>query len=225
MVGILVVVLGFYRCEGSKKVEPVEAAVPPAIAAQVYVDGPTAVADLLVRGGLHLLADSTDADAIVVCPLGDDATTAVVTAGYDPRKVVAIDTLYADRLAEGQRATLMTTPITAAAAREAVHAALAAAGLRVSLIGDSPGFIAQRIVAMIVNMAQQRIAAPAEIEIGVTRGLGYPAGPLALGDRIGPRRVLHILERLQNITGDPRYRPSLWLRRRAQLDISLATPE
>ena len=220
---------GFYRYEGGKKIESAEAVAPPQSNASVYVDGPSAVADLLVRGGLKLAANAADADAIVVCPLGDDATTAAVDAGFDPRKVVAIETLYIDRLVEGQRATLMTTPVTETAARDAVHAALAAAGLRVTLIGDSPGFIAQRTVAMIVNIAcdiaQQRIAAPADIEIGVTRGLGYPAGPLTLGDQVGPRRILQILERLQSITGDQRYRPSLWLRRRAQLGIPLTTPE
>jgi 3-hydroxybutyryl-CoA dehydrogenase len=220
---------GFYKYADGKKVEPAEASVPPQSNASVFVDGPSEVADLLVRGGLKLAASAADAEAIVVCPLGDDATTAAVAAGYDPRKVVAIETLYLDRLIEGQRATLMTTPVTEAAARDAVHAALASAGLRVTLIGDSPGFIAQRIVAMIVNIssdiAQQRIAAPADIEVGVTRGLGYPAGPLTLGDKVGPRRILQILERLQAITGDQRYRPSLWLRRRAQLGVPLTTAE
>jgi 3-hydroxybutyryl-CoA dehydrogenase len=59
----------------------------------------------------------------------------------------------------------------------------------------------------------------------VRLGLGYPVGPLALGDRIGAGRILAILEALQRTTGDPRYRPSLWLRRRARLGISLTTPD
>jgi 3-hydroxybutyryl-CoA dehydrogenase len=99
----------------------------------------------------------------------------------------------------------------------------------VTRIADSPGFIAQRVLANIVNtaceIAQQRIATPADIEEGVKRGLGYPTGPLALGDRIGPARVMAILESLQSATGDQRYAPSLWLRRRAMLMASLATPE
>jgi len=33
-----------------------------------------------------------------------------------------------------------------------------------------------------------------------------------------------VLGRLQAITGDDRYRPSLWLRRRAQLGLSLLDP-
>ena len=56
-------------------------------------------------------------------------------------------------------------------------------------------------------------------------GLGYPQGPLAWGDALGPRIVLNVLESLQQFYGDPRYRPSPWLKRRALLGVSLLTPE
>jgi 3-hydroxybutyryl-CoA dehydrogenase len=99
----------------------------------------------------------------------------------------------------------------------------------VTVIHDSPGFIAQRVVAAIVNIgcdiAQQRIARPADIDTAVRLGLGYPHGPLGFGDAIGPRRVLAILEAMERFYGDPRYRPSPWLRRRALLGVSLTTPE
>ena len=55
--------------------------------------------------------------------------------------------------------------------------------------------------------------------------LGYPQGPLAFGDRLGPGKVLRVLEAMHRITGDPRYRPSPWLNRRARLGVSLLTPE
>jgi 3-hydroxybutyryl-CoA dehydrogenase len=55
----------------------------------------------------------------------------------------------------------------------------------------------------------------------VRAGLGYPAGPLSMGDEIGPQRILRILEAIHAITGDPRYRPGGWLRRRALLGLSL----
>ena len=89
--------------------------------------------------------------------------------------------------------------------------------------------MAQRIVANIVNVgcdiAQQRIATPQDIDRAVMLGLAYPAGPLAWGDRLGPARILAVLEAMLAVTGDPRYRPSLWLRRRAMLGVSLLTPE
>ncbi|MFX6540670.1 3-hydroxyacyl-CoA dehydrogenase family protein, partial [Acinetobacter baumannii] len=86
---------------------------------------------------------------------------------------------------------------------------------------DSAGLVTQRVLATIINIAceiaQQRIAAPADIDRAVTLGLGYPLGPLAWGDRLGPMTVLALLKNLQAQTGDPRYRPSPWLQRRALL--------
>ena len=56
-------------------------------------------------------------------------------------------------------------------------------------------------------------------------GLGYPKGPLAMGDAVGPAKLLAVLGAMQDFYGDPRYRPSPWLKRRALLGLSLLTPE
>ena len=99
----------------------------------------------------------------------------------------------------------------------------------VSVIRDSAGFVAQRVVAHIVNVAcdiaQQRIATPADIERAVTLGLGYPKGPLAMGDALGAATTLRILDAMHDCYLDPRYRASPWLRRRAQLGMSLLTAD
>ena len=85
----------------------------------------------------------------------------------------------------------------------------------------STGFVAQRIVAMVISVgteiAQQRIATAQDIDLAVRTGLGYPVGPLSMGDELGPARVLAVLEGIHRTTGDPRYRPGRWLRRRAPL--------
>jgi 3-hydroxybutyryl-CoA dehydrogenase len=102
-------------------------------------------------------------------------------------------------------------------------------GQPVIVINDSPGFVAQRVVAMIVNIAcgvaQRGIASPEDIDKATKLGLGYPFGPLEWGDRIGAGRVLFILERLQGFYGEPRYRPNPWLKRRAALRLPLSAPE
>jgi 3-hydroxybutyryl-CoA dehydrogenase len=110
---------------------------------------------------------------------------------------------------------------------DAVSAWLRSTGRAVARIKDSPGFIGQRIVAMIANlgceMAQIGLASPADIDTAVRLGLNYPAGPLAMADKLGVRMTYDILCRLQEITGSDRYRPSLWLRRRALLGLPAAT--
>jgi 3-hydroxybutyryl-CoA dehydrogenase len=69
------------------------------------------------------------------------------------------------------------------------------------------------------------VATPEDIDRAVTLGLGYPQGPLALGDTLGAATVLDILDAMHAFYRDPRYRPSPWLVRRARLGVSLLTPD
>ncbi len=156
-----------------------------------------------------------------VAPLGHDATSTALQLSLDPARTVAIDPLFGF----AKRRTLMTTPVTRADVRDAAHALLASDGVPVSVIRDSAGFVAQRVVAHIVNVGcdivQQRIATPEDLDSAVMLGLGYPHGPLAMGDAIGAQKVLAVLDAMHAFYRDPRYRPSPWLVRRARLGVSL----
>jgi len=160
-----------------------------------------------------------------VAPLGKDCTSAALELGLDPSRTVAIDPLFGF----SKRRTLMVNPLTSRETREAAHALLASDGAPVSVINDSAGFVAQRIVAHIVNVGcdimQMRICSPEDLDRAVMLGLGYPKGPLGFGDALGAQRVLTILENMHDFYDEPRYRPSPWLKRRAKLGASLLTPE
>ena len=160
---------------------------------------------------------------IIVAPLGFDVTTVAVVERLDPARTVGIDMLIDDKASK--RRVLATNPATRADMRDAAHALFARDGKAVSVIRDSGGFVTQRVVATIVNIAcdicQQRICSPKDLELAVTLGLGYPLGPLAMGDRNGPSNVLEVLFNMQTVYGDPRYRPSPWLRRRGAIGLSL----
>jgi 3-hydroxybutyryl-CoA dehydrogenase len=163
----------------------------------------------------------------LVAPLGFDITTVAVVERLDPARTVGIDMLFED--AATQRRVLATNPATRQDMREAAHALFARDGKAVSVIRDSGGFVTQRVVGNIVNIAsdmcQQQICSPEDLEIAVTLGLGYPAGPLAMGDKLGPTNVLEVLFNLQTVYGDTRYRPSPWLRRRGAIGLSLMHAE
>ena len=226
---------GFYNHAGGKQEEMPVRQVPAVKPASVFIsqavlsENPHLAAffskmDVKIETGSYSSAVAS-CDVCFVTSFGQDCTTAALAAGLDPSRTIAIDGLMPIK----SRVTLMTNPLTSAAARDFAHAACASAGVQVSLINDSAGFVAQRILAMIVNIGcdivQQRICAPADLDLAVTLGLGYPLGPLAFGDAMGPKRVLTILENMQSFYGDPRYRPSPWLKRRALLNSSLLTPE
>ncbi len=220
---------GFYTYDADGRPEiPDEEPAPRYDGTPVWVDkrnptAGTALRDLLAKRGVAVDDGSAPSPAAVtlVTPYGRDVTTAAVQAGLPADRCLGVDPLgdFVGRL------TLATNPATSPGARQTAHAALAATGQPVTVVGDGAGFLAQRIVACVVNLgceiAQLGLAAPTEVDTAVTLALGYPQGPLAWGDEIGPATVLEVLMGLQAAYGDPRYRPSPWLSRRARLGLSL----
>ena len=221
---------GFYTYDGPPAATPpsldVAAAPKPAEAWVADEEGGPELAQWLDKAGVKAtLGGRPGTDALCfVTPLGEDATGATVRLGLDPRRTVAVDML--GRFA-GRR-TVMKNPLTTAETLAAAVAALSD-GAPVTAINDSAGFVVQRLLAMIVNVgtriAELRIAAPADIDVAVELGLNYPKGPLALGDGLGAARVLGVLDGMQAVTHDPKYRATTWLRRRAKLGVSLLTPD
>ena len=172
-------------------------------------------------------ASPSPAALTLVAPLGFDITTVAVVERLDPARTIGIDMLIDD--AATKRRVLATNPATRSDMRDAAHALFARDGKAVSVIRDSGGFVTQRVVATIVNIAsdmcQQRVCSPEDLETAVTLGLGYPLGPLAMGNRYGPTNVLEVLFNMQTVYGDTRYRPSPWLRRRGAIGLSLMHTE
>ncbi|WP_143902311.1 3-hydroxyacyl-CoA dehydrogenase [Tepidimonas thermarum] len=225
---------GFYRYADGQAQVPPEPPVPAVTALPpVWVPGRAARrAELLqllkdLGATIETAAQPSEQALIVVAPLGHDVTTVAAVERLDPGRTVGIDMVLPD--AAVKRRVLATNPATRSDMRAAAHALLARDGKAVSVIRDSGGFVTQRVVATIVNIAsdicQQGICSPADLETAVTLGLGYPMGPLAMGDRVGAASVLEILFNLQTVYGDMRYRPSPWLRRRGALGLSLLHTE
>jgi 3-hydroxybutyryl-CoA dehydrogenase len=211
-----------YAKDNTAQMEP-ERAAPDKKPASVWAV--PELRELLMGLGARVEVKPSPEAVCFVAPLGLDATAAALEYGLDPARTVAVDPLFGF----AKRRTLMTTPITKPQVRDSAHALLASDGVPVSLIHDSPGFVAQRVVAHIVNVGcdivQMRIASPEDLDSAVMLGLGYPKGPLAMGDAVGPKRILAVLQAMHELLQEPRYRPSPWLRRRARLGVSLLTPE
>ncbi|WP_367106890.1 3-hydroxyacyl-CoA dehydrogenase [uncultured Psychrobacter sp.] len=184
-------------------------------------------------------SDKPNPDSLVLLAIyGEDTTNAAIRYQVNPQQAVAIDML----TDLSKHRTLMPSIVTE---DKFVAQAYALFGrnnkfgnslnegsdgaVDATLITESTGFVAQRVVAMVINlgcdMAMQGIATPEDIDNAVKLGLGYPYGPILWGDELGAERILLILERIYGLTGDPRYRPSPWLQRRAKLGISLFTQQ
>jgi 3-hydroxybutyryl-CoA dehydrogenase len=225
---------GFYRYDNGKAVAEAEPPVPvvadmPPVWLSPRAARRAELLQLLKNLGAKIETSSSPSPQALtlVAPLGFDVTTVAVVERLDPARTIGIDMLIDD--AATRRRVLATNPATRNDIRNAAHALFARDGKPVSVIRDSGGFVTQRVVATIVNIAadicQQRICSPQDLETAVTLGLGYPLGPLAMGDRFGPTNVLEVLFNLQTVYGDQRYRPSPWLRRRGAIGLSLMHEE
>ncbi len=84
-----------------------------------------------------------------------------------------------------------------------------------SVSGDSPGFLANRILMPYINEAiiclETGVGTKEDIDAIMKNGTNVPMGPLQLADFIGIDTCLAIMRVLYNDTGDSKYRPSVLL--------------
>lgn len=183
--------------------------------------------------------DQPNSDSLILLAIyGEDTTNAAIRYQVNPKQAVAIDML----TDLSKHRTLMPSIVTEDKFVTQAYVLFgkndefgksldegSKVAVDATLINESTGLVAQRVVAMVINLgcdiAMQGIATPKDIDNAVKLGLGYPYGPISWGDELGAERILLILERIYGLTGDPRYRPSPWLQRRAKLGISLFTQQ
>lgn len=86
-------------------------------------------------------------------------------------------------------------------------------GIKLNIVGDDPGFISARIIAMIINEAYftvtDNISSKKEIDTAMKLGTSYPYGPFEWVELIGKQYILELLQKL-NAT-DARYQPAALL--------------
>lgn len=93
---------------------------------------------------------------------------------------------------------------------ESHREALNALAKQYTQVPDEPGFIAARIIAMIINEAYyakgEQVSSEADIDIAMKLGTNYPLGPFEWARLIGLKKIHALLSELSSI--DPRYTPS-----------------
>lgn len=89
---------------------------------------------------------------------------------------------------------------------------LRACGKTPVTVKDSPGYIVNRLLLLLINeaanMVDEGVASAQDIDTAMRLGALHPAGPLAVADLIGLDTCEKILEVLHAETGKSAYRPS-----------------
>ena len=105
---------------------------------------------------------------------------------------------------------------TSATTIAAAKALLDRIGKRAIIVGDSPGFVTNRVLMLMVNEAiavvEEGISNPSDVDAIFTGCFAHAMGPLATADLIGLDTILRSLEVLQESFHDPKYAPRALLR-------------
>lgn len=100
---------------------------------------------------------------------------------------------------------------------ESATALLQSLGKECIVVGDSPGFIINRVLMPTINEAiylvQEQVAPVEDIDRLFRACLGHKMGPLETADLIGLDIILASIEALHQSFGDSKYRPCPLLRR------------
>ncbi|WP_175407177.1 3-hydroxyacyl-CoA dehydrogenase [Streptomyces sp. TRM64462] len=120
--------------------------------------------------------------------------------------------------AAATRIALSTAGTTAPEALNEAVGLFQALGKKVSVIGDVPGMIVARTVAMLADVAvdavERGVATAEDVDTAMRLGVNYPVGPLEWGERVGYARVRDLLEELHKRYPTGRYAPCLGTSRR-----------
>ncbi|MGI0070463.1 MAG: 3-hydroxyacyl-CoA dehydrogenase family protein [Thermoplasmata archaeon] len=84
-------------------------------------------------------------------------------------------------------------------------------------VRESPAFVVNRLLAPVLSEAcaalESGLASSRDIDAAMKAGAGMPMGPFELADLVGLDVSLEVAETLYREFGDPKYRPSVLLRR------------
>ncbi|MFE6711609.1 3-hydroxyacyl-CoA dehydrogenase [Streptomyces sp. NPDC057695] len=209
----------FSYADGAERPEPHTA--PPAEAPQrIVVQGDLGPAEPLL--GLFeeagIAVRRKRGDGHIVLPGGGRLMLADGDSSFEffPEEIVYFD--LALDYARAGRMVLSTGRRTAPETLAEAVGLFQALGKRVSVIGDVPGMIVARTVAMLADLAadavDRGVATAEDVDTAMRLGVNYPAGPLEWAERLGHRRVCDLLRGLHERYPTGRYGPSQAVARR-----------
>jgi 3-hydroxybutyryl-CoA dehydrogenase len=115
---------------------------------------------------------------------------------------------------------VVPAPQTAPATVETVKGFLLEYGKTPVMVKDSPGFIVNRLLLLMINeaarMVDEGVATAADIDTAMRLGALHPAGPLAVADLIGLDTCEHILAVLHGELGESSYAPAAGITERVK---------
>lgn len=213
---------GFYPYDGSaERVDPQPARSSAPCPDDVILHGECAqLEELLARAGVgYRRNEASGVPRLEIPGVGAVQVTRGRTAEEEAQRRGG-PVLLLDRCFDPKTTAAVAFSATDAALTDTVTALLDRAGVCGYPIADTPGLIVARIVAMLINEANETalhgIASPEDIDTAMVLGTNYPLGPFQWCGKWSPTTVVELLDALWSEYHDPRYRTSVRLRAAAR---------
>lgn len=166
--------------------------------------------DWAAKQALHDALDGVlRPDALLAVNTSAIPITRIAGVGRHPQRTIGMHFMNPPPLMPAVE--LIRATHTAEATVAAARALLAQAGREAILVNDSPGFVTNRVMMLMVNEAMfllhEGVASAQEIDRLFKTCFGHKMGPLETADLIGLDTVLRSLEVIQDEFGDDKYRP------------------
>ncbi|MFJ3697770.1 3-hydroxyacyl-CoA dehydrogenase [Streptomyces sp. NPDC090052] len=180
--------------------------------------GPAAELIAMAReAGIAVREDEEDAGCRIVLPSGGQLVLADGQTSAEFRDVVYFDLALDYRSAT--RIALSASEVTGWETLRQSIGLFQSLGKKVSVIGDVPGMIVARTVAMMVDLAADAlargVASAQDIDTAMRLGVNYPLGPVEWSRRLGRAWAHELLDELHARVPSGRYAPSLALYRQS----------
>ncbi|MEU5214875.1 3-hydroxyacyl-CoA dehydrogenase [Streptomyces sp. NPDC020807] len=210
----------FSYADGAERPEP-HTAEPAEAPKRIVVRGDLGPAEPLVglfeAAGITVRRKKGDGGFIQL-PSGGELNLADGESAFEYHRE---EILYFDLALDYARATrivLSTGDHTSAETLAEAVGLFQALGKKVSVIGDVPGMIVARTVAMLADLAADAVArgvaSEEDIDTAMRLGVNYPLGPLEWAAKVGYRNTTAVLQGLHKRYPTGRYAPSFGLMRR-----------
>ncbi len=223
---------GFYGYPDAMPALPVAVHEAPATAREVVVHGAGALADHLERAAAQALAAQgwgpARARASAWSGLEIDGARLMLTDGRPAfavarsagvADIAVFDRVYAAAPAPGYALAYALNEGASTPWRAQAGAWLAALGFTPLEVGDAPGLVVARTVAMLVNEASdavlQGVCTPEGADSAMKLGVNHPRGPFEWLREWSVAGVIDVVAALDAMYCGDRYRASPWLHRRA----------
>lgn len=156
--------------------------------------------------------DQTADASFVAIELGNECLGVHIDQDYGPENVVGFARFRLGEDAPTNLVELVRMPFTSDQALSAARACFESAGLVVSVCGDFPGRILNRLIRPYYNAALRRLdeglASANDMDLTLRLGLGYPDGPIALLNRTGLHHHYEVTQDLYEQLGQEAYAPA-----------------